>query len=262
MLPQGSGSSILLVRTILERGCPGGQPFLFRELSLSSTLRLHDFTGKSLVRDDFINAVKSNQEAFRLDLGDDVVERLADYYELVQQHNPILHLVGPCSPEEFATRHILESLTLLEFLPANARLADIGTGAGLPAIPCLIARGDISAVLIESKQKKCEFLKTAASNLSLGPRIQIIDRQFEEVNPSGFEVITCRALDKLVDKLPRLLKWGKSRTFLLFGGFTLLEALDNLEINYRRKLMPLSRQRFLFVFRKQIDQGKFHEAKR
>ena len=83
------------------------------------------------MRDEFISALRSNQAAFGVDLSDDAVERLTDFYALVQQHNPLLHLVGPCSAEEFATRHILESLTMLEFLPMNARFADVGAGDGL-----------------------------------------------------------------------------------------------------------------------------------
>ncbi|HEX6124148.1 MAG TPA: RsmG family class I SAM-dependent methyltransferase, partial [Pyrinomonadaceae bacterium] len=102
------------------------------------------------MRDEFVAAVKSHQPAFGLALDDATIERLADYYELVQQHNPILHLVAPCTPEEFATRHILESLTILEFIPMDERFADIGPGGGLPSIPCLIVRNDLEGVLIES----------------------------------------------------------------------------------------------------------------
>src|SRR3546814_365625 len=105
------------------------------------------------MRQDFIEAVRRNEREFGLALDDPTVERLADYYDLVQLHNPLLHLVAPCSPEEFATRHILESLTLIKFLPRGVRFADVGPGAGLPSIPCLIARDDLKGVLIESKEK-------------------------------------------------------------------------------------------------------------
>src|SRR5262245_63592218 len=105
------------------------------------------------MRPEFISAIRSNQAAFGIAISEEAIERLADYFELVQAGNPLLHLVAPCSAEEFATRHILESLTLLEHLPPNARFADVGAGAGLPSIPCLIARDDLRATLIESKEK-------------------------------------------------------------------------------------------------------------
>lgn len=202
------------------------------------------------MRKRFVSAIRSHEQAFGIALADDVVERLADYYELVDEHNPILHLVGPCTPGEFATRHILESMTLLKHLPQGTRFADVGAGAGLPSIPCLLAREDLSAVLIESKEKKSHFLASVASNLFASGRVEIINRQFEEVNELDPQFITCRALDKFVDKLPRLLKWGKGRRMLLFGGNNLRAELEKLRIGFDAELMPLSEQRFLFVLGK------------
>jgi Predicted S-adenosylmethionine-dependent methyltransferase involved in bacterial cell division len=75
------------------------------------------------VKTESIESIKKHQIAFGLELSDAAVESLADYYELIQEHNPVLHLVAPCSAEEFAIRHILESLTLLEYLPENSRFA-------------------------------------------------------------------------------------------------------------------------------------------
>lgn len=196
---------------------------------------------------EFVDSIKKHQPAFGVKLTDTTIGRLADYYELVQRHNALLHLVAPCSAEEFATRHVLESLTLLEFLPENARFADVGTGAGLPSIPCLLAREDLSAVLIESKIKKAKFLNEAVGHLDLVKRTDVIDRQFEEVTAVDFSIVTCRALDKFVDKLPRLLKWSKKRRLLLFGGASLSEALLKQGLVFEQKLMPLSDRRYLFV---------------
>ena len=199
------------------------------------------------MRDEFIGSIKSNQNTFGVHLSDDVVGRLADYYELVQEHNPILHLVGPSSPEDFATRHILESLTLLEFLPPGARFADIGPGAGLPSIPCLIARDDLHATLIESKEKKVVFLRAAVTKLGLDDRTHIVDRQFAEAKSIDVSYVTCRALDKFTQKLPQLLKWSNKSTRLLFGSKALGDELRKYGLSLKERLMPLSEQRFLFI---------------
>jgi 16S rRNA (guanine527-N7)-methyltransferase len=198
------------------------------------------------VREQFIEAIGTHQSAYGIDLPESAIAHLVDYYEVVLEHNPILHLVGPCSPEEFATRHILESLTLLEFLPENTRFADIGPGAGLPSIPCLIARDDLSAVLIESKEKKTTFLRIAANELGLDKRTKIINKQFSEVTRPHVTHVTCRALDKFSEKLPQLLKWAGDREVLLFGGASLGEALDKAKRKYQRRLVPLSDRRYLF----------------
>src|SRR5206468_1156636 len=137
----------LLVRTILTNQSQRSKAQSLRVSlrSLRVCVKLFD------VRGEFIRAISDNQSAFGLQLTNEAVERLAHYYELVQEHNGLLHLVGPCSTEEFAVRHILESLSLLKYLRPSSRFADVGAGAGLPSIPCLLVRDDVSAVLIESK---------------------------------------------------------------------------------------------------------------
>ena len=199
-----------------------------------------------MMRQEFIAAVRSNQAAFDLDLSDEVIEQLAGYYELVQQHNPILHLVGPCPADEFATRHVLESLTLLKHLPMNGRFVDVGPGAGLPSVPCLIARDDLRSVLIESKEKKVNFLRLVRKEFGLEKRVEIVSRQLSETSPSDAQYVVCRALDKFVDKLPQLLKWAGKRNLLLFGGPGLEAALEKAGRRYTGHLLPQSARRYLF----------------
>ncbi len=200
-------------------------------------------------RSELITALKSEQDLFGLSLNDEQIDRLDAFYRLILEHNPILHLVGPCSPTEFATRHILESLTLLEHLPKSARFGDVGTGAGLPAIPCLLVREDLSATLIDAKKKKSDFLNMAVSRLGLEDRVSVIMRQFHEVQIGEEKTITCRALDKFSEKLPALLKWSRGRRRLFFGGPTLEAKLKELGRPFEGKLMPLSDQRYLFLIK-------------
>src|SRR6266849_10967119 len=111
--------------------------------------------------DTFGLALRDHAGEFGIQLGAEEVRRLSNYYELLRKWNDRLHLVAPCSPEEFATRHVLESLLLLSHLPQKARVLDVGSGAGLPIIPCLIIRTDLSATLIESSPRKAVFLLEA-----------------------------------------------------------------------------------------------------
>ena len=198
-------------------------------------------------REEFTAAIGSHQAAFGLDLTSVIIERLADHFDLVTEHNPLLHLTGPSTPEEFAVRHVLESLTLLEFLREGSRFADIGSGAGFPAIPCLIAREDLKAVLIESKEKKANFLKAAVEKLELNARATIVNRQFAELQRPNVTHVTCRALDRFTQHLPRLVKWSGSKTPLFFGGPALRDELRRLGLKIEERLMPLSVQRYLFV---------------
>ncbi|HEY8563713.1 MAG TPA: RsmG family class I SAM-dependent methyltransferase [Pyrinomonadaceae bacterium] len=197
--------------------------------------------------ENFIETIRNQQSAFGLTLPEETLEKLSAYHRLIEKNNPILHLVAPSSAEEFAVRHILESLTLLEFLPRNAKLADVGTGAGLPSIPCLLAREDLGGVLIESKLKKAAFLQEALSEGGLANRTTIINRQFEEISTPDVSFVACRALDKFTQKLPKLLKWAKGRKLLFFGGPALGAELRKNRVKFTEKLMPLSEQRYLFI---------------
>ncbi|MGH9945736.1 MAG: 16S rRNA (guanine(527)-N(7))-methyltransferase RsmG [Pyrinomonadaceae bacterium] len=198
------------------------------------------------MRSEFVSAIKTHEKLFALAISYTAIERLADYYELVLKHNELLHLVAPCEPEEFATRHILESLTMIEFLPKNAKFTDVGSGGGLPAIPCLIVREDLRATLIESKEKKARFLKTVLAECGLKERAEVIATQFSEVPKRRIENLTCRALDKFAPKLPSLLKWSGLSNYLFFGGKTVKSAMLAAGLSIEEKLMPLSDQRYLF----------------
>lgn len=202
------------------------------------------------MKNEFVKAIKKFQTEFGLNLTDEKINALADYYEIVQKNNEFLHLVAPCSAEEFAVRHILESLAVLEFLPENARFADVGTGAGLPSIPCLIVREDLYGFLIESKLKKVNFLRESLKELKLENRAEIINRQFEEIEKPDVSYVLCRALDKFTRKLPKLLKWSGNSKLLFFGGNSLREELQKNKVKFSEKLMPMSEQRFLFVILK------------
>jgi 16S rRNA (guanine527-N7)-methyltransferase len=196
--------------------------------------------------DKFEQALRTNMQFYDLDLPLETVEQLSTYYSLLTRWNDRLHLVAPCSPEEFATRHVLESLLLLKHLPQHAKIADIGSGAGLPIIPCVIARPDLNATLIESSQKKAVFLREALS--SVGRRASIIARPFEEVEAPPVSFVTCRALDQFMNKVSALIAWAPAgNTLLLFGGETLAEQLKRAKVNFEQFLIPRSEKRYLFL---------------
>jgi len=195
----------------------------------------------------FIRAFETNQESFGVSLSTEKIFNLAKFYEIIEKRNEILHLVAPASVETFVVRHVLESIYAEKYLPKNAEFADLGTGAGLPAVPLLIARADTRGFLIESKLKKANFLTEVLAECKLQDRAEILDRQFEELEKPVVDFIICRALDKFTRKLPKILKWSKGCGLLFFGGSTLGEGLEKLGVKYVCQLIPQSEQRFLFV---------------
>jgi len=202
-------------------------------------------------RGEFDKALSERAVGFGVELDAGARARLGDYFELVAAWNPRLHLVAPCAPAEFAARHVLESLTALTFIPAGATVLDVGSGAGLPAIPCLVARPDLKAVLVEASQKKSVFLREALSKLGLSARARVVTERFEQVEPPPADCLTCRAIERFTEILPALVAWSsRVPALLLFGGESLRERLELEGMAFETFHVPESERRFLFVVRR------------
>jgi 16S rRNA (guanine527-N7)-methyltransferase len=185
----------------------------------------------------FEKTLRAKMRSFGVELSPETLTPLGTYYSLLIHWNDRLHLVAPCAPEEFATRHVLESLVLLEHLPQGAKIADIGSGGGLPIVPCLIVRPDLGATLIESSQKKAVFLREALN--AVGRKATVVARRFEEIEAPDVDFVTSRALDQFVRQIPVLLDWAPDgATFLFFGGEELVKG-------YEAFLIPGSEKRYL-----------------
>ena len=200
--------------------------------------------------DTFDQALRDNAAEFGIQLGADDVKRLSNYYELLLKWNDRLHLVAPCPPEEFATRHVLESLMLLHHLPQNARGVDVGSGAGLPIIPCLIMRADLRATLIESSRRKAVFLREALRDANSREPARLTVARFEQTTAPEADFVTCRALDRFQEFLPALIEWAPpASTLLLFAGEELRKQIEILLPFAKTERIPRSDRRFLIVGR-------------
>jgi len=198
--------------------------------------------------DNFRDTLVSEAGAYGVSLSPAAIAGLSQYYELLNIWNSRVHLVAPCTPQEFAMRHVLESLMLLKYLPDATSIAEVGAGAGLPVLPCLIVRTDLRAVLIEASKKKAVFLREALTRTGMSARGSVIDERFENVVAPQVDFVSCRALDRFDDMLLHLLEWAPPEaTLLLFGGKRLQPRIENAGFKITAELMPHSKARFLFV---------------
>ncbi len=201
--------------------------------------------------EQFVQALEKNAPLYKVQLDERIIAALRDYFEIVQAWNTRLHLVAPCSPEEFATRHVLESMLASSYLDVGASVADIGSGAGLPIIPCLVARTDIRATLIEASQKKAVFLREALRVTGLRERAEIVAERFEQTHAPDVGFVTCRALERFTASLSKIIAWSPhGSTLILFGGSSLQTEIEKTRLAYTTLHIPESAQRFIFSMKK------------
>jgi len=201
-------------------------------------------------REQFATALKTYAPDFGIELGDGHTDLLTDYYALVMKWNE-LHLVAPCTPAEFATRHVLESLTLLRHLPGVANIVDVGSGGGLPIVPCLLVRHDLRATLIEASQRKAVFLREALRPVEPPERSRVIAARFEQVDLPAADFLTCRALDRFSELLPLLIqRAGPRTTLVLFAGDALCRQIQRRLPSATVERIPFSENRYLIVGQK------------
>ena len=124
------------------------------------------------------------------------------YRLMLEEGNEVMNLVGPASLPDFWNRHALDSAQLLALAP-NARIwADLGAGAGLPGVVLAILLKGVDGGkvwLIDSQTKRCRFLETVVSSLSLPA--DVVNARAETLSIKA-DVVTARAcapLDKLLD---------------------------------------------------------------
>ena len=134
-----------------------------------------------------------------LDLSAAQQERLLSYITLLYKWNRIYSLTALHEQDKAISHHLLDSLSLLPFLPAG-RLLDVGSGGGTPGIPLAIACPERQVTLLDSSSKKSSFLQQAAIELGLA-NISVHCGRVERYHPThgGYAVIVSRAFAELRD---------------------------------------------------------------
>ena len=124
---------------------------------------------------------------------------LRRYLDLLARWNRTYNLTAIRDPGEMVTLHLLDSLSMHAHVDGVSRLADLGTGAGLPGIPLAIARPGLEVTLVESNGKKARFLREAVRSLGLA-NARVAESRAEAVDlPGAFDAITARAMATLAD---------------------------------------------------------------
>jgi 16S rRNA (guanine527-N7)-methyltransferase len=133
--------------------------------------------------DDPATAVRQLAATWSRPLEVGTTTRLTTFVALMLRWNERINLTGARSANELIGEHLPDAFALAQLVPAGARLVDVGTGGGLPALPFAILRPDVSLTLVEPRAKRVAFLRTALRELHLPAdvvpgRVESLDRRF------------------------------------------------------------------------------------
>lgn len=170
------------------------------------------------------------EPAIAAEMAGDRIEVLRAFAEDLGTRGEPLGLIGPLEPARLWTRHLLNSAVLAPLIESGARVADIGTGGGMPGLVLAMLRPDASFKLIEPMERRCAWLGEQVERLGLG-NVEIKRGRAEEFH-DAFEVdqVTARAvtaLRKLVPLAAPLLRDGGE--LLLLKGESVQGEIDAAE---------------------------------
>ena len=137
--------------------------------------------------------------ALGLDLPPSAQEKLLAFAALLGKWNKVYNLTALRDADQVVSHHLLDSLAVLPHLGNAKRLADIGSGGGLPGIPLAIARPVLQVALVESNQKKSAFEQQAKIELGLA-NVSVHCERVEAWQPEEkCDVVVSRAFSDLAE---------------------------------------------------------------
>lgn len=160
-------------------------------------------------------------------------EACRQYSELLLTWNQRVNLTRITAPEELLAKHLLDAIIPTRWLPGRGRVLDLGSGAGVPAIPIQILRPELHFTLLERLRKKVSFLKVCLAELGL-KNAGVVQSRWQDYAAvtahERFDLITMRALKPSPELLNRA-----STTLLGAGGrFALWAGPSGSEQDFRK----------------------------
>jgi 16S rRNA (guanine527-N7)-methyltransferase len=137
------------------------------------------------------------------------MEQFDLYQKELLQWNAKTNLISEKSAQEIVSRHFLDSLTALQFIDNhNARIIDIGSGAGFPGIPLKIVCPDLQLYLMESNRKKVSFLKHIIRLLNFTETFVLHERAENLIKNNKWKDFFDVVISRAAFKLPEFLSLG------------------------------------------------------
>lgn len=148
-----------------------------------------------------IEQFKQGLQDHHIVLTDEQLKQFDIYYHLLVEWNEKVNLTAITEEEEVYLKHFYDSITPGFFIDLSnyKTICDIGAGAGFPSIPLLIAYSHLHVTIVDSLNKRINFLQLLVNELGLNDRVQLIHGRAEDVGRQkelreSFDIVTARAV--------------------------------------------------------------------
>ena len=181
---------------------------------------------------EFSNLMKEYGKEIQIKFTEEQLQKFYKYMNMLIEWNKKINLTAIIEPKEIILKHFIDSLTILKYVNDNEKMLDVGTGAGFPGIPIKIMNSNIEITLLDSLNKRINFLNEAINKLEL-KNISAIHSRIEDYGKNNkyrekYDIVTSRAVANLATlseyMLPMLKIKGKS---ICMKGSDIKEEVKN-----------------------------------
>lgn len=154
-----------------------------------------------MLKEEFSEKIKEYMNKINIEISDKQIEKFFDYMNLLLEWNEKINLTAITEPEDIILKHFVDCATILKYIKDEDKIIDIGTGAGFPGIPLKILNEKLDITLMDSLNKRINFLNEIINKLDL-KNIVAIHARAEELARNKeyrekFDIATSRAVANL-----------------------------------------------------------------
>lgn len=153
------------------------------------------------MKEDFENKLQNLSKEINVLLNEEQLDKFYKYMNLLLEWNEKMNLTAITDEDGIILKHFVDSLTVLEYLKDAKSIIDVGTGAGFPGIPISIMNSDKTIVLMDSLNKRINFLNDVVQKLNLD-NVRTVHSRAEDLGQNNmhrqkYDVVISRAVANL-----------------------------------------------------------------
>ncbi len=147
---------------------------------------------------EFEKIFMEEAQKINIELDKNQIEKFYKYMDLLIEWNEKINLTAITNRKDIIVKHFIDSLTIQRYLGDAVNIIDVGTGAGFPGIPIKIINPNLKVVLVDSLNKRINFLQDVIKKLNLD-NIEVIHARAEDLGQNkkyreAFDIVTSRAV--------------------------------------------------------------------